>query len=295
MRPTATPASASFRHVGYKFYDRTGFHARAARFIGEGLAADQRIEFVGPGSPEQLRAELTALPGVGEQLNAAGAGVTPTAEFYPVVAGTDVVDPQVAIAAWAAAVNKAVGAGYAGLRVVADATTLARRPEQREALSRLEFLLGRNSSASPFALMCAYDGNQLAAGADELCCLHPQSGSAGPGFALHAEPGIAFALTGELDGGNDHIYLKALRRIWSLIGDDPIIIDTQHLGFVSHQQLYTLDHYARTDGRKIILRTDQGIITRLVRVLDFTNIQVQPPPCQTDSAPDNPSHHMVPT
>lgn len=300
MKPTpeldAVAGLTSFNHLGCTFRDRAEFHTCAAAFIADGLSDHHWIEFVGAGSREQLRAELIALPGIGSRLNDAGVGVTPDSEFYAVVPGIDVVDPETAIIAWAAAMKKAITAGYNGFRVVADATALARRPDQREALSRVEFLLGRNVAGRPFSALCAYDASQLASGADELICLHPQIGSGTPGFGLYAEPEVAFALTGELDAANHELYLTTLRRIWPLIADDPLIIDAQQLTFVGHQQLCTLDHCARTDRRKAILRTNQGIIIRLVRVLDFTTIEVEhPPPDQTATSPTNPSLQMVST
>lgn len=300
MNPTTaadSPAGVgSFRHLGCTFYDRAEFHARAAAYIADGISDNHWIEFVGTGSREQLRTELTTLPGIGDRLDAAGVGVTPATELYAVVAGIDVVDPQLAVDAWMAAMNKAIDAGYTGFRVVADATALARRPEQRKALSRFEFLLGRNMARLPFSALCAYDGSELATDVDELMCLHPEVDSDAPGFGLYPQPGVAFALTGELDAANDELYLTALRRVWSLVADDPVIIDTQRLTFVSHQQLYTLDHYARTESRRMILRADHGIITRLASVLDFTNIAVEPPlHHQTATPPTDPDLQMVST
>lgn len=105
--------------------------------------------------------------------------------------------------------------------MVADATAIARRPQQREALSRFEFLLARAMASRPFSALCAYGSSQIGTGADELICLHPDGGSGGPRFGLYPEPGAAFALAGELDAANDELYLTALRRIWSLIDDGP--------------------------------------------------------------------------
>lgn len=297
MKPsTAVGSLADFGHVGCHFSDRAEFYACAEEFIADGLAENQWVEFVGASSREQLRAELRALPAVGDRLNIRGLGVSPASEFYELVAGIDVVDPSAAINACAAAVEKAIDAGYNGFRLVTDATPLARRPGQRVALSRFEFLLGRNMAGLPFSALCAYDRSQIAGGADELLCLHPHVDSDGPSFGLYPQSEVAFALTGELDAANDELYLTTLRRIWSLIDDDPVIIDTTGLEFVTHQQLYTLDHYARTDGREIILRTNRGILTRLARVLDLTNVTVEPSlPIQAPTLSTNSILQALPT
>lgn len=279
MEPTAAEVTSAFEHLGWKFQDRTDFHARAARYIAEGLAHNYWIEFVGHGSREQLWAELTALPGIADRLTAGGVGVTPASKFYAVLDGTDIVDPHTAVAISVAALDHAIQNGYNGFRVVVDATTLARRPDQRAALSQFEFLLSRTMTGLPFSALCAYDTHQLAGVADELICLHPDLGERAPRFRLHPAPQATFALTGNIDLHSDGLYTTALQRIWSLLDDDPlIVIDAQGLEFISHQQLYTLDHYARANGRTVILRTGQRIPTRLVGVLQLTNVELQPAP-----------------
>jgi 3-methyladenine DNA glycosylase/8-oxoguanine DNA glycosylase len=71
MNPTTAADSAagvgSFGHLGCKFHDRAEFHTGAAAYIADGISDNHWIEFVGAGSREQLRAELTALPGIGDR------------------------------------------------------------------------------------------------------------------------------------------------------------------------------------------------------------------------------------
>ncbi|MEE3752638.1 MEDS domain-containing protein [Mycobacterium intracellulare] len=289
-----TPAAglASFEHLGWKFQDRTDFHARAAQYIAEGLAHDYWTEFVGHGSREQLWAELTELTGIADRLKAGGVGVTPASKFYAVLDGTDIVDPHTAVAISVAALDRAIQNGYNGFRVVVDATTLAHRPDQRAALSHFEFLLSRTMAGLPFSALCAYDTHQLPA-ADELICLHPDVGERAPRFRLHPAPQATFALTGNIDLHSDGLYTTALQRIWSLLVDDPLIIDAQDLEFISHQQLYTLDHYARTDGRTVILRTGQRIPTRLLDVLHLTNVELQPAPPHSATQATTPSGDQI--
>lgn len=281
MRPTTAAGNTAMgrmpvAHLGCGFRSPAEFRVRAAEYIAEGLAHNRRIEFVGRGSGEQLRAELAALPGITERLNAGGVAVTPVVEFYAATPGTDVADPQVAVAALVAAVDEAIDDGYTGLCVIVEATAVAQRPEQREALARFEFLIDQQVMVRPLSALCGYDISQLAGAASELICLHPDAGPPAPSFRLYAEPGAAFALAGEIDSASDELYTTTLQRIWPLNADDPVIIDAQRLQFVSHQQLYTLDHYARADGRKVILCTDQPILTRLGGLLDLTNVETRP-------------------
>ncbi|WP_241666321.1 hypothetical protein [Mycobacterium marseillense] len=97
MTPTTVGAADElgyFSHRGCRFDHRAQFHARAAQFLADGLDHHQRIEFVGAGDHEQLRAELVTLPGVGDRLERAGVGVMPVSQFYAVAAGTEIADPR---------------------------------------------------------------------------------------------------------------------------------------------------------------------------------------------------------
>jgi anti-anti-sigma regulatory factor len=281
-RKSAVVASAAglvpFAHVGWGFKDRAEFRARAGEYIADGLAHNQWVQFVGEGSREQLRAELATMPAIADRLHDGGIGVTPAMEFYAMASGSDVVHPKNAVAAWVAAVQDAVEDGCAGFRVVTDATALARRPDQRDAFADFEFRLDQQMAVLPASALCAYDTSQLADDANGLVCLHPYVRQKGPTFRLYAQPGAAFALTGYIDVANDALFTTALQRIWAMSADDPLIIDAQGLEFVSHQHLYTIDHYARTDGRKVVIHTEQRVLTRLGGLLDLTNVQVVPPP-----------------
>jgi anti-anti-sigma regulatory factor len=281
-RTSAVVASAAgllpCAHVGWGFKDRAEFRARAGEYIADGLADNLWVEFVGAGSREQLRAELATMRAIAGRLNDGGIGVTPATEFYAIASGSDIVHPKNAVATWTAAVENAVEEGYAGLRVVTDATALARRLDQRDALADFEFRLEQQMTVLPASALCAYDTSQLADDANELICLHPFVSHKGPTFRLHAEPGAAFAVSGYIDVANDKLFTTALQRIWALNTDDPLIIDAQGLEFVSHQHLYAIDHYARIDGRNVVIHTEQRVVTRLGGLLGLTNVRVVAPP-----------------
>ncbi|MGH3967427.1 MAG: STAS domain-containing protein, partial [Mycobacterium sp.] len=129
----------------------------------------------------------------------------------------------------------------------------------------------------PFSALCAYNTSQLGSAAAELTCLHPFVGDEGPSFRLYAQPGVAFALTGQLDAASDEVFTTTLHRILALTRDNPLIIDAQGLEFISHRQLCTLDHCARADGRTVVLRTNQRVPTRLASLLKLSNVRVEPP------------------
>lgn len=270
--------AAPFPHVGWGFIGRDRFRAYAAQYIVDGIGHNQWVEFIADGPREQLYAELAAMPALSERIGAGGIGVTPASQFYTFLPGTQVVDPDQAAAAHIAAIGEALHNGYAGLRTVVDATALARTPQQRDALARQEFLLDRAMTVLPFSSLCAYDVGQLGAhAAGELICLHPEVRAQAPSFRLHAAAGASFALSGDIDAAGDALYSIVLERIWSFTDDDPVVIDTQGLAFITPRQLCGLNRYARADGRHVLLRADRGVVARLGDLLDLTNVALVPP------------------
>lgn len=282
MRRNAAVASAAglipFGHLGWGYRDRAEFLIRAAEYIADGLEHNQWVEYVGEGSPEALRAELATMPGVAERLD--DIVVTPALKFYAVAPGSDVVDPETAVATRVAAVEKAIANGYTGFRAVVDATTVARRPDQRNALSCFEFLIDKQMAVLPASALCAYDTSQLADDAQAMVCLHPFVNKGSATFRLYAEPDaeMTFALTGEIDAASQEVFGTALRRVWPLSDGDTVRIDAQELEFISHPQLFLLEECARLHNHKVVLWTSQPVPTRLVDVLDLANVRVD---CRT--------------
>lgn len=261
-----------FGHLGWGYHQRSEFLCRAAEYIADGLAEHQWVEYVGDGSPEQLRAELTTLPG---SFDISRVHVIPALEFYGVSSG-DVVDPDVAVDTRVAAVHQAVADGYTGFRAIVDATAVVRREEQRDAFARFEFLIDEKMAVLPVSALCAYDMTRLDDDASGLVCLHPLVGEGAPAFRIYAEPGAAFALDGEIDAVDAQIFTTTLRRIWRLADGDELVVDARNLAFIDHQQLLALDRLARADSRQVLLRGGPAIISRLIGLLNLTNVRVDP-------------------
>lgn len=272
-----------FGHLGWGYRDRADFLARAAEYLADGLAQNQWVEYVGAGSRDELQAELTTLPGIGRDNDIK---VTPTRKFYAVPDGGDIIDPDLSVAKHVAAVENALAQGYTGFRTISDVTTVARRPEQRNALARFEFLIDQQMAVLPFSAFCAYNTAELAGHAGALLCLHPLIGGCFPMFRLFAQPGTSFALTGEIDTASDETFTAALHHIWPLLTEDKMIIDARRLEYIGHQQLLTLDDLARADGRQVVLRTGQPIPIRLVDLLGLTHVRAELPDDCDDDAED---------
>lgn len=261
-----------FGHLGWGFRDRREFLSRAAEYIADGLARNQWVEFAGSGDRKQLRAELEMLRGVVDIDRIAA--VTPALEFYGVPEGSDIVDPEIAVATRAAVLRKALDLGYTGVRAIVDATSVAERPDQREAFAHFEFLTDRRMAQFPVSALCAYDLTRLDADAASLICLHPLVDENAPTFRIFTESGADFALAGEIDASCAPAFTTAIRRICPLIAHDEVVIDAHDLDYISHRQLLELDHCARSEERQIVLRSDQPILSRLAQLLDLSNIRV---------------------
>jgi len=261
-------------HVAWGYRDRSEFLTRAAEYIADGLARNQRVLYACDASAAALRNELDEM-GFGDAVRAGQIAVTPVAEHYRFVPGTDVVDADATIADGVAAMNYVVGAGCSGCRAVVDGAVLVRTPEQRAAFTRLEYLVDEKMAVLPFAALCAYNLTLLGDAAKELICLHPFVNAGAVGFRIYAEQGIDFALAGELDAAGHEAFTTALQRIWPLAAGDEIVIDARALDFVTHPQLCALDRLAAADGRHVVLRTDRRMVARLAELLELTNVWVE--------------------
>ncbi len=278
MRPQGVVTSAAglvpFGHVGWGYYDRTEFADRIGEYLADGMAANQRIEYVGDGSRNMLCAVLADI-GFSDGMRSGRIRVEPAEDMYEFCPGSDAVDADAAVAELVAATEQAQLDGYSGLRAVNDAAALVRTLDQRNAWTRFEYLIDQKMAVLPLSAFCAYDLASLGSAAAELICLHPFAPEDPVGFRLFAEPGVSFALAGEIDAADNDTFLIALQRVWRLQPPGPLIIEARGLDFITHRQLRELDDLARADGREVVLRIDDGVVARLTELLDMTNVQVE--------------------
>lgn len=266
-----------FGHLGWGYRDRDEFLARAAEYIVDGLRQNHYIAYAGERTREGLRSELAAMPGVGGYLDTGAVAAIPAEEFYIYGPGPSVIDADAAVAKYLAAVEQAIANGYSGFRAVSDVTPVARTPEQRNALTRLEFLVDQQMAVLPFSALCGYDMGALGVVANELVCLHPFVSAGSVPFQLYADPDADsdFALTGELDASAAEVFGAALQRVWPLISRRTVHMGAQELEFIDHQQLHRLDERARAHNCEVVISTNQPTVRRLVDLLELTHVRVQ--------------------
>ena len=169
---------------------RQDFWVKANEHVLGSLDCGDWIQYVGDAPHDRLRDELAALP-VGDRLMARGGwGVSPVDDFYRYRDDDRVVDPQGSVAARVDDIERALAAGFTGLRIVADATAVVRRAEQVEAFARYEYLLDQAMTVLPANALCAHDRARVdGASALGLACLHPATGPDPTPFNLYAGRG----------------------------------------------------------------------------------------------------------
>lgn len=274
---TSAAGMVPFNHVAWGYRDRAEFLTRAVEYIADGLAANQRILYAADAGREALFTELAGM-GFADALRCKQIWVRPVRDHYPLVAGSDVVDPEAAVTDGVATMEQLLAEGYRGCRAVVDGAVLVRTPEQRAAFSRLEYLVDQKMAVLPLSAMCAYNLELLGHAAKELMCLHPFVNQGSVGFRIYAEQDNAFALAGELDAADYQAFTVALRRIWPLATGDQLVIDARGLDFVTHRELVAVDRLGAADGRPVVLRSAGRMLTRLAELLELENVRVDDSP-----------------
>lgn len=252
-------------HLCLAFDAPAEFDRQARLFLAEGLERGCRVLYVGESPPSA--AELGgARPGA--------VRVAPAAATYG--AGL-VVDPRGQVREYAAAVAEALADGFTGLRVAAQATSLVRTPEQREAFARYEHLIDRYMTRNPFSALCGYDRVSLGADAvAEIACMHPVASPESTPFRLHAGDD-ALAVGGELDRAGLDLFRLAAARARSADGEAPgsVVLDVSGLDFVDHRGVLLLAELGRGWGGEIVLRNAPYGTRKLIGLLEPEGVRVE--------------------
>ncbi|MET8838210.1 MEDS domain-containing protein [Micromonospora sp. NPDC004540] len=270
---SASASSTTYGHLCLAYDDPAALDARAVAHLSAGLAAGEQVWLVAPGDHDSLARRLDRLPGLDAALGRRALRLLPVEQAYR---HDEVVDPEKQVRAYATATTDALAAGYTGLRVFAEATTLVRSVAQRDAFARYEHLIDRWMRYHPMSAVCAYDRRELGdAAIAELACMHPET-NADVLFRLHAGGGEAVVeLGGELDPSNHRLFAAALHRADPRPVDGRLVLDASGLGFVDHRCLLHLADHARRHDATAVLRTSRAAAARLVELLDLDEVRVE--------------------
>jgi anti-anti-sigma regulatory factor len=248
-------------HVCWTFEESAAFQKHAREFLAEGVAAGERVWYVG----------LEPFP----ELSGVGAAVQykSLASMYE----GGVVDPPAQVAVYRAATEEALAEGYTGLRVAADGTPLVRTPEQLDAFARYEHLIDRYMRTAPFSAVCGFNRAELGGRTiAELTCMHP-AGNAEALFRLCAcRPGEGAAtLAGEIDESNRELFLKALERADLRPTGGRLVLLADDLRFIDHRTLLHLEAYGHRHAATVVLCTPLPTVARLVKLFGLTRVVVE--------------------
>jgi anti-anti-sigma regulatory factor len=256
-------------------YDDAEFLGHAREFLAEGLALGQRVCLVADGAADDLAADLCATEGMERALRTGAARVAPVGDMYRFDA---VIEPEAQVAAYARATEEALADGFTGFRVAAEATTLVRRPAQRDAFARYEHLIDEYMTTRPFAALCAYDRGELGeAAVAELACMHPNANADAAPFRLFSpnDADCVAELAGELDIVSVELFPAAVRRACPAPPGGRVVVDASRLDFIDHRSLVLLDDLARAGGGTIVLRTRLTTPSRMIEALALSGVRAE--------------------
>jgi anti-anti-sigma regulatory factor len=247
--------------------------AATSRHLSEGLAEGEQVGFYGWGPVEDLREPLSGLGDVDGLIGAGAARVRSLAERFR---HDEPPDPAALVAYWAEATEEALGAGFSGLRVVADTTPWAGLDhDERAVFLQGEQLLNRYRHNKPFTLVCACHAPALPAEAlEETAGIHPLAEGVSTPFCLYATDAPDFALEGEVDAYGVPLLERLLESMPPGGGADQLVIDASGLRFIEHRSLLTLERHAERCGLSgVVLRNAPQVVGRITGLLDLRRVR----------------------
>ena len=269
-------------HVCWAFDDRGNFRSHACDFIADGLAQGLRVKYVGGGPEESLLADLN---GLDDLMGSIGRGALQVSSLEAAYPPGSVLYPAERFSALTKAVADALTAGFNGLRVVAEVTSLVRTSEQLEAFAAQEHVADRLMVTHPYSAMCALNQRELGAdSAEALACLHPIATRGSTLFRMYATDNGDLALAGELDASVSAQFTRALERVKARTAGAELMFDGTSLDFIDHRALFSLRDCAARCGATAVLRTSSSLPARLIEILGIDGIRAQMAPSSPEIA-----------
>lgn len=259
---------ATHDHVCCAFDERDDYRSQAVAFLSEGIELGLQVAYVGTGTVGALTEELTEIDGLDELIATDALRVMLLDDAY----GVEPKRPVEQVADYADATAKALRAGFGGLRVAADATSLVRSSEHLDAFARYEHLIDRYMASAPFSAMCGYDRRAIDRDAlEDIACMHPLGSEGTSAFCLFAVDDHTLALRGEIDIASQPAFERALARV-DPPGRRNLVLEISGLEFVDHRGLLALSRYASAHEIMIVLQSESAIVRRLIEVLGIPHI-----------------------
>jgi anti-anti-sigma factor len=256
-------------HACWGYEDIADDFAQAAEaFLTEGTELGQALMFVGGPEAEDV---VRSVEPMSSMVSDGSLSVAPFQSVYP--DGRRLPDAE-QWAAYAGAVAQAREGGFAGLRVLAEVTSLAGSGDGWLAHSHWESYADRRMAGDSLAALCCFDRNALSPeGLAAIASAHPvvdrRLGDLVP-FRLFSRHD-ALAVAGELDAFSS----DTLRHLLRPYGGLPVeqTLDLEELTFIDHNGVRVLYEYGervRADGGGLTLRGGPPTLRRLADLFGVT-------------------------
>jgi hypothetical protein len=198
-------------HIGWVFEGRSEFAALAAPYLTEGAALGERLMYVAEEPRPEDTAQLATIVGP-DQLR-----ITSIAETY---GPSGIVDPLRQLATFIDELDAAKAAGYTGLRVAADNTSLIRDEKQMKAWIQWEVTADHTIADEQFTALCAFNKEKVGSiQLNQIASVHPLSSASGPvpQYRLFSD-GQAMHIEGRVDS-------YAITQLWLALETLPVRAD----------------------------------------------------------------------
>ena len=252
-------------HVCWAYESDDELREVALEWLDDGWWLSQRMVYTADKPRAELMADIAPIGDVEDMIATGQLIVAPTSELYDV---STPLDAQRQLAVYAAAVDDARAAGFDGMRVVADITSLITDPSRRPAHVRWEHAADRwMSQGNPLAALCAYD-RRIVDGPDvhDICAVHPLVNHNGVNVPFHLYgAGETLALDGEVDAFGAQ---RLERLLAAAVPADGALVDLGEIDFIDHNAALALARHARDTGSAIA-----GAPSHLRRVWDVLEIE----------------------
>jgi MEDS: MEthanogen/methylotroph, DcmR Sensory domain len=184
-------------HVGWVYQGSSEFAALAVPYLSEGAALGEKLVYI---AEEPDPDDLSQLDAV---VDAGTLQIASVAEIY----GSDaVIDPPSQLATFMAVLADAKAAGYTGVRVAADNSSLVGDEKRMKAWIQWEIVADHTAAGHDFTALCAFSKDRVREDVlRQIAAVHPLSSASGPipqfrlfsdGQAMHVEGRVdAHAIT----------------------------------------------------------------------------------------------------
>jgi anti-anti-sigma regulatory factor len=242
----------------------------AGDYVAEGLDRGERVCFCRITAAGMQQTAISDLTQVGMPPDG---GLPVRAPLRPVTGWTPSDSPVVAFGPMT---DAAVADGYAGLRVLTDATEIARDLDGRQQWVLGEHLIDRYVLHHPVAVLCGYDVEELGVEVlAEVACVHALTGGAPSSFLLRAtDADGTLALSGEVDRESavDLYHALVLIRAGA---PGPVVLDLSEHEFIDQTALVALDRAAAALGTRVDLVGASPLTVRVVDALGLDGVTAQ--------------------